>query len=207
MNRFGQIDVLVNNAGIIVPGPIEILPQSTFQLCTDTNMGGAMRMARAVAPHMRAAGSGTIVHASSALAHAAGPMMSSYCASKSAAEIATETYELAHSNIEVAIVQVAAAYPTKIQTNGLRYWNDTLAALGDKANALRTIYEPHIGAMLQDFQHTPTTDNWDVPNAIIAMTALPFGARPGRLIVGADAPDLKAINAANAAMQDNMINN
>lgn len=206
MDRFGRIDVLVNNAGIVVPGPIEILPQAAFQRCMDTNMGGAMRMTRAVAPHMRNAGRGTIIYISSTLAHAAAPMLSSYCASKSAGEIATETlsYELAHSNIEVAIVQVANAYATNLQKRGVRDLNDLLSSLGEKGSQLRDIYKAHSEAILRDFERLASANLWEVPNAVIAMTELPFGSRPGRLIVGSDAPDLKAVNSANSLLGSRM---
>ncbi|CAH2407560.1 hypothetical protein MES5069_60172 [Mesorhizobium escarrei] len=52
----GRIDILVNNAGIAVPGPVELQPLSYFASNIDTNMGGALRMCRAVLPVMRAQG-------------------------------------------------------------------------------------------------------------------------------------------------------
>lgn len=129
----GRIDLLVSNAGIVVPGPIELQPVSAFNANIETNCSGALRMFRAVLPHMRDQGGGTIIQISSALGRAIDPMLGGYCASKLAVEAAADAlgYEAAASKIEVAVVQPAGAYPTRLQANAVRYWEGMLAELDE----------------------------------------------------------------------------
>ena len=61
----GPIDVLVNNAGIGISGPVEVQDMAATMLAFDTNVFGCHRMARAVLPGMRAKGAGQIFQISS----------------------------------------------------------------------------------------------------------------------------------------------
>lgn len=63
----GRIDILVNNAGVTVPGPVELQPIAAFNANLETNLGGTLRMVRAVAPHMRERKRGYLIQISSAL--------------------------------------------------------------------------------------------------------------------------------------------
>jgi NAD(P)-dependent dehydrogenase (short-subunit alcohol dehydrogenase family) len=60
-----NIDVLINNAGLSVQGPIESLADDELHDQLDTNVGGLVRMVRAVAPLLRAQHAGTIINISS----------------------------------------------------------------------------------------------------------------------------------------------
>lgn len=203
----GRIDILVNNAGVVVPGPVELQPQRFFQANIDTNAAGSMRMIRAVVPHMRAAGQGTIIQMSSALGRAIDPMLGGYCASKLVAEAAADalSYELAASNIEVAIVQPAAPYPTRLQANARRYWEEMVAEIGDAANPLREVYARHIDYMLAELKGDESLDPWEVPNAVIALANMAFGTRPGRIAIGPYADGIEPVNAVHDTFQNEMI--
>jgi NAD(P)-dependent dehydrogenase (short-subunit alcohol dehydrogenase family) len=203
----GIIDILVNNAGIVVPGPIELQPQRFFQANIDTNAAGALRVIRAVVPHMRAAGQGTIIQMSSALGRAIDPMLGGYCASKLTVEAAADalSYELAASNIEVSIVQPAAPYPTQLQANGKRYWEKMVGELGTEAAPLQEIYRQHIEFMLSELRGDETLDLWEVPNAVIGLANLPFGSRPGRLAVGMFADGIEPVNSVHEAFQAELL--
>src|SRR4051794_4132694 len=97
LGRHGQIDVLVNNAGVGFGGPIETMPMDAALAVMDTNFFGTFRCTRAVLPGMRAQRSGAIVNVSSTSGLLPGQMYTSiYSASKHAvnalsAALASET--------------------------------------------------------------------------------------------------------------------
>ncbi|WP_159587368.1 SDR family NAD(P)-dependent oxidoreductase [Chelativorans xinjiangense] len=203
----GRIDVLVSNAGIVVPGPVELQTPQDFASNIDTNMGGALRMFRAVVPHMREHGGGAIIQMSSALGRAIDPMLGGYCASKLAVEAAADAlaYEVAASGIEVSIVQPAGAYPTELQANAIRYWEEMLARLDAEDRAKLDIYAPHVEAMLDGLAPDGDLDPREVSDAVIELASMPFGARPGRLVVGPYKDGIDPVNAAHDQLQNDMM--
>ncbi|SJM29702.1 SDR family NAD(P)-dependent oxidoreductase [Mesorhizobium delmotii] len=207
MESAGRIDIVVSNAGIVVPGPVELQPPMAFVSNIDTNLGGALRLYRAVVPHMRAQGSGTIIQMSSALGRAIDPMLGGYCASKLAVEAAADAlgYEVAASNIEVAVAQPAGAYPTQLQANAIRYWERMLTTLNETDRVKLKTYAPHIEAMLTDLAPDTALDPREVSDAVIALAATKFGTRPGRLTVGPYRDGIDPVNAAHEQLQNDMI--
>jgi NAD(P)-dependent dehydrogenase (short-subunit alcohol dehydrogenase family) len=103
----GQIDVLVNNAGIGPLGSVERLALSVFQQTMETNFLGTLRCIQTVLPAMRARQSGCIINVSSVSGRVAAPGQSAYCASKFALEALSEALagEVKAYNIRVAIVE------------------------------------------------------------------------------------------------------
>ncbi|MGI8329474.1 SDR family NAD(P)-dependent oxidoreductase [Actinomadura scrupuli] len=59
--EFGGIDILIANAGVLWLGPIETTPLKRWQLCLDVNLTGVFLVTRAVLPHVRARGGGSLV--------------------------------------------------------------------------------------------------------------------------------------------------
>lgn len=89
--RFGGIDVLINNAGVIEP--IAMLRESdpaAWARAFDINLKGVYHGMRAVVPKMRKSGGGSVLTISSGAAHTAMEGWSHYCASKAAAHMMTK---------------------------------------------------------------------------------------------------------------------
>lgn len=59
--EFGGIDILIANAGVLWLGPVETTPLQRWQLCLDVNLTGVFLVTRAVVPHVRARGGGSLV--------------------------------------------------------------------------------------------------------------------------------------------------
>jgi NAD(P)-dependent dehydrogenase (short-subunit alcohol dehydrogenase family) len=107
LERLGQIDVLVNNAGVGSGGVLEETELDAYREVMDVNFFGALRCTKAVLPSMREGGRGCIVNVSSQAGRIAMPTMGAYCASKHALEAAMEALaiEVAPFGIRVALVQ------------------------------------------------------------------------------------------------------
>ncbi|WP_461084305.1 oxidoreductase [Streptomyces deserti] len=105
----GQIDVLVNNAGVGSMGAAEETSVAQAQGVFDTNVFGVMRMVNAVLPHMRAQGRGRIINISSVLGFLPQPYMAAYAASKHAIEGYSESldHEVREHGVRALIVQPA----------------------------------------------------------------------------------------------------
>jgi NAD(P)-dependent dehydrogenase (short-subunit alcohol dehydrogenase family) len=82
--RFGRIDVLVNNAAVLECHAVHDTPEETWDRVMAVNVKSVFLMSRAVIPHLRAAGGGVIVNISSVHALATVPRLAAYAASKGA---------------------------------------------------------------------------------------------------------------------------
>ncbi|WP_125953681.1 SDR family oxidoreductase [Novosphingobium sp. MD-1] len=117
----GQIDVLVNNAGIGAVGAFEATPMALVRQLFDTNTIGVMAMCQAVIPQMRARRAGTIVNVTSSVTLGAFPLAAAYTASKQAIEGFTGSlaHELAYFNIRTKLVEPGYAPTTRFASNAV----------------------------------------------------------------------------------------
>jgi NAD(P)-dependent dehydrogenase (short-subunit alcohol dehydrogenase family) len=107
IDRFGRIDVLVNNAGLGNAGAVEESSIAQDQIVFDVNVFGLIRMTKAVLPHMRAQESGRVINMSSVGGFAPQPFMASYVASKHAVEGYSESvdHEVREHGVRVLLVE------------------------------------------------------------------------------------------------------
>jgi 3-oxoacyl-[acyl-carrier protein] reductase len=82
--RFGGLDVVVNNAGIYVEGKIEDLDDEAWLRCFDVNVAGVFRVCRAAIPHLKRSAHGRIINAASFAAIVPSVGSAAYAASKAA---------------------------------------------------------------------------------------------------------------------------
>ena len=116
----GNIDVLVNNAGIGVVGVFEATPMTTAREVFETNTFGVMAMTQVVLPHFRAQRSGVLVNVTSSVTLAPMPLAAVYTASKMAIEGFTGSlaHELAEFNVRVKLVEPGYGPATRFTANG-----------------------------------------------------------------------------------------
>ncbi|WP_421109285.1 oxidoreductase [Streptomyces sp. NEAU-S77] len=109
IDRFGRIDVLVNNAGMGLMGAAEENSVAQAQGVFDVNVFGVMRMVKAALPHMRARGRGRIINLSSVLGFLPSPYMAVYAASKHAIEGYSESldHEIREHGVRALLVEPA----------------------------------------------------------------------------------------------------
>jgi short-subunit dehydrogenase len=118
IERFGRIDVLVNNAGLGSGGAVEENSVAQAQNVLNVNVLGVIRMTKAVLPHMRAQGGGRVINISSVLGIAPQPFMALYVASKHAIEGYSESLDHEVREYGVRVILVQPAYTkTSFDTN------------------------------------------------------------------------------------------
>jgi 3-oxoacyl-[acyl-carrier protein] reductase len=117
VEEWGQLDVLVNNAGFLREAPLEDLTDEDFQEMLDVNLRGAMVCARAALPHMLARGRGRILSAASVTTRLGATGLTAYAAAKAGVVGMTRTWarELGPKGITANAVA-----PGLIETETLR---------------------------------------------------------------------------------------
>lgn len=114
VQKFGRIDVLINNAGYGPRGVVEEIPVDNVQAVYDVNVFGALRMIHSVAPIMRKQGGGRIINISSIAGRVATPVNGVYSSTKFALEALSDAlrWEMAPFGIFVILIE-----PGLIETN------------------------------------------------------------------------------------------
>ncbi len=103
----GRIDVLINNAGVGITGPLEEIPLAEIRKNFDTNVLGAISVIQQVLPQMRLQKSGLIINITSIAGYVGLPYRSIYSATKAALHIITEGVRMEVKRFNINVVNVA----------------------------------------------------------------------------------------------------
>lgn len=106
LNAFGGVNVLVNNAGILHAGTAEQITEALWDETFNINVRGLWLLSRAVLPHMRKAGGGSIINVASVLGINGTRNRAAYSASKGAVVLLTKCMAIdhGHENIRVNVI-------------------------------------------------------------------------------------------------------
>jgi NAD(P)-dependent dehydrogenase (short-subunit alcohol dehydrogenase family) len=103
----GRLDILINNAGAGITGPIEEIPDAEIQRNFETNFFGPIRVIKAVLPQMRSQKSGLIINITSIAGYMGLPYRGIYSASKGALELITEAFRMEIKDFNIQMTNVA----------------------------------------------------------------------------------------------------
>lgn len=107
IKKSGIIDVVINNAGVGITGPLEEIPTSEIKNNFETNFFGPIEVMKAVLPQMRSQKSGLIINITSIAGYMGLPYRSVYSASKGALELITEALRMEVKEFGIHITNVA----------------------------------------------------------------------------------------------------
>jgi NADP-dependent 3-hydroxy acid dehydrogenase YdfG len=182
IEKAGRIDVLINNAGVLVAGVSEAISPEQVKGMFDVNVIGVHRVTRAVLPHLRDKKDGLIINIGSVLGRVTFPFFGLYGASKFAVEAMTDSYryEVSQLGIDVTLIQ-PSGYPTQLFDSSTQ-----------PADTRRVTEYGPVGKIPDAIFHNLTTslsgpegpDPHEVAEAIANIIDTPKGDRPDRIVVG-----------------------
>ena len=147
LEKEGSIDVLINNAGMGITGPLEETPTKEMRRVFETNFFGAIEMMKAVLPNMRAAQNGLIINITSIAGYMGLPFRGIYSATKGALELVTEATRMEVKQFGVTLVNIAPGdFATNIAAG--RYHTPVLdtSAYRDTYGANLDLMDSHVDA-------------------------------------------------------------
>jgi NAD(P)-dependent dehydrogenase (short-subunit alcohol dehydrogenase family) len=103
VERFKRVNILVNNAGVLIPGTAESARDEDWEQTFSTNVRAPWLLVRAVLPHMRAAGGGSILNIGSVLSTLGAPNRVAYAASKGAVLAMTRAMAIDHAAEKIRV--------------------------------------------------------------------------------------------------------
>ncbi len=146
ISREGKIDILINNAGNGLIGPIEETSMKQVREVFETNVFGTIQITKEVLPYMRENRGGTIVNISSLVGKIPFPGMGIYSASKHAVEAFSEAlnHEVRNLNIKTILIEPAFT-KTKFDTNSV---------FGEEEISIYDSFRSHIRSVVEFMMKT-----------------------------------------------------
>ena len=159
--QLGRLDIVVGNAGICIPAEWDVVTPEVWQDTIDINLTGTWNTVQLTAPHLIAAGGGSIILTSSAAGLKGLPFLSPYVAAKHGVVgiMRAAATELAEHNIRVNTI-----HPTGV---------DTPMGAGDANNIIGKGIEKHpkLGGMLVNMLPVEITQAVDISNAVLFLAS------------------------------------
>ena len=179
--RFGRLDVVVNNAGYANIAPIETGDETDFRTQFETNFWGVYHVSKAVIPVMRAQGGGTVVQFSSVGGRVGGsPGIASYQAAKFAVDGFSRVLAVETAPFGVAVMVVE---PSGFATD----WAGSSMTIYD----IPAEYDTTIGAMHRRVRANPAGPAGDPGRAAeIIVQVVKRGNPPSHLLLGTTAVEM-----------------
>jgi NAD(P)-dependent dehydrogenase (short-subunit alcohol dehydrogenase family) len=120
LQRFGRIDLLINNAGITARGAFEDTPEDLWRAIFETNLFGPLELIRLALPVMRQQGVGRIINVTSVAAVLKTPLLAAYAASKHALDTASAAMDIETRSFGVRVACVMPGpFKTSLPNNSL----------------------------------------------------------------------------------------
>lgn len=182
LNKYGKIDVLVNNAAVAGFGLLEAYSLDQFRQMLDVNAFSVLRTYQAVLPSMRKAKNGLIINITSGASGHTLPFMVPYLSSKFIVETITEgaQEELADFGIENVSIQ-PGVYPTEMNTGVKAGINadkpEIVAEYGDAATEKFNAIGGALFGKMAEFNMNPQT----IADGVLELVNMPKGSRPLRM--------------------------
>lgn len=177
VERFGRLDVLVNNAGYGNIAPVEEVDDADFRAQVDTNFYGVFNVTRAALPVLRQQGSGHIIQISTIGARLGMPGLSAYHTAKWAVEGFSESLakEIAPFGVKVTMVE-----PGGFRTD----WAGSSMSIAPIGTAYQPLFTPMLEYLQQHNGHQPG-DPAKAAQVILQLASMK--EPPLRLLLGSDA--------------------
>lgn len=198
-----RLDAVVNNAGIVVAGPIETLSPEDWRKQLDVNVIGQFAVTRAVLPKLRAS-RGRAIFISSVNGQLSSPLLGAYAASKFALEAAADALRI---EVRPWGVRVAVVEPAQTDTDMWRTADDMVVELETSMPAeYRALYDKHIAGMKK---FIPMSKKMAVPtsNVVAVVEEALTARRPrARYLVGLGSKlQVSIMKSIPAALRDRVI--
>ncbi|UOQ69277.1 SDR family oxidoreductase [Hymenobacter volaticus] len=191
LEKYGHLDVLVNNAGITGFGLLEATSIAQMKNLFEVNLFGVVRAYQAVLPSMRAHKSGLIINISSGFGVVATPFVVPYQMTKFGLEALTEgiRHEVKGYGIETVSV-LPGPFPTEIGAKAASYGPDRPEVVAAYGPAMQTALE-QFGGIMEGKITEYRMDAQEVADAVSRLIAMKDGTRPFQTTVNRMTADLE----------------